>query len=128
VFAQILNGAGLCLFGAFLGVHRIPIFAWLNAATGWQRSPQDYMEIGRRILSIKQAFNMRQGAPLLHSIPNRALGLPPQKRGANCGRSLDLLPIVRAYWHTLGWDEDSGQPTQQTWDELGLDELLDEPL
>ena len=127
-FVQVLNGAGLCLFGAFLGVHRIPIFAWLNAATGWQRTPQEYMEIGRRILTIKQAFNMRQGVPLLHTLPNRALGLPPQKRGANRGRTVDLLPVVHAYWRALGWDETSGQPTLQTWQELGLDELLDTPL
>jgi aldehyde:ferredoxin oxidoreductase len=126
-FVQVLNGAGLCLFGAFLGVHRIPIFAWLNAATGWQRRPQEYMEIGRRILTIKQAFNMRQGVPLLHNIPKRALGLPPQKRGANRGRSLDLLPVVHAYWRSLGWDEKTGEPTRQTWQELGLDELLEPP-
>ena len=33
-FMNVLNGAGGCLFGAFLGVHRLPIFEWLNAATG----------------------------------------------------------------------------------------------
>ena len=123
-FVQVLNGAGLCLFGAFLGVHRFPIFAWLNAAAGWQYTPQEYMEIGRRILTLKQAFNLRQGVPLLHTLPNRALGLPPQKRGANRGRGVDLILLVRAYWRTLGWDEDTGRPTPQTWQELGLDELL----
>lgn len=123
-FVQVLNGAGLCLFGAFLGVHRLPVFAWLNAATGWQLSPQDYLHIGRRILTIKQAFNARQGVPLQHTIPPRALGLPPQKRGANRGRSIDLEPQVRAYWECLGWDAKSGQPTPQTWQELGLDILL----
>ncbi len=123
-YVAVLNGAGLCLFGAFLGAHRIPVFAWLNAAAGWDYSPQDYMKIGWRILTIKQAFNMKQGVPLLHSIPKRALGLPPQKRGANRGRSVDLLPIVRAYWQALGWEDHTGEPTPQTWQELGLDELL----
>ncbi len=36
-FISLLNGAGACLFGAFLGVHRFPIFEWLNAATGWRK-------------------------------------------------------------------------------------------
>ena len=33
-FVNVLNGAGACLFGAFLGVHRLPLFEWLNAASG----------------------------------------------------------------------------------------------
>jgi aldehyde:ferredoxin oxidoreductase len=123
-FAQVLNGAGLCLFGAFLGVHRLPVFAWLNAATGWQLSPQAYLTIGRRILTIKQAFNARQGVPLLHAVSPRALGLPPQRRGANRGRTIDLEPLARAYWLSLGWDENTGKPTPHTWQELGLDTLL----
>lgn len=123
-FTQILNGAGLCLFGALLGVHRLPVFAWINAATGWNFSPEDYLHIGRRILTIKQAFNDRQGVPLQHTINPRALGLPPQTRGANRGRSIDLQPLVKAYWQSLGWDAHTGRPTPQTWQELHLDRLL----
>jgi len=127
-YVAVLNGAGMCLFGAFLGAHRFPIFDWLNAAAGWDKSAEDYLEIGRRILTIKQDFNRRQGVPLLHTIPKRALGLPPQQHGANRGRSVDLLPIVRAYWRSLGWEDHTGQPLPETWHELGLDELLDIPL
>ena len=34
-YMNVINGAGACLFAAFLGAHRLPLFDWLNGATGW---------------------------------------------------------------------------------------------
>ena len=53
-FYGLLNAAGGCLFGAFLGVHRYPIFEWLNAVAGWQKTPQEYLHIGWRIQTLRQ--------------------------------------------------------------------------
>ena len=75
-FSQVMNGAGLCLFGAFMGVSRIPFFEWLNAATGWNYTPEGYMQTGARIQALKQLFNARQGIALRHAINPRALGMP----------------------------------------------------
>ena len=55
-FSQVMNSAGLCLFGAFIGVSRLPIFEWLNAATGWQFTPQEYMQAGARIDPVALDF------------------------------------------------------------------------
>ncbi len=109
-FNGVLNAAGLCLFGAFLGVQRLPVFEWLNAATGWQRTPQEYMEAGGRIATLKQRFNAREGLPLRHTVSRRALGLPPLEHGANRGRAVDLDALVPAFWRAMGWDEHSGLP------------------
>jgi len=122
-FSQVLNGAGYCLFGALMGVSRIPIFEWMNAATGWQLTPEEYMQVGARIQALKQMFNARQGADLRHTINRRTLGLPPQARGANRGRTLDMDAMVRAYWEASGWDENSGMPTTETLYNLGLEKL-----
>jgi aldehyde:ferredoxin oxidoreductase len=119
-FSQVLNGAGLCLFGAFIGVHRVPIFEWLNAATGWKETPQGYMHIGARIQALKQLFNARQGIPARHTINARALGIPPQARGANRNRTLDMDEMVRAYWLASGWDPETGLPSAETIAELEL--------
>lgn len=119
-FSQVLNGAGLCLFGAFLGVSRLPIFEWLNAAAGWTYTPHDYMHTGARIQALKQMFNYRHGAPLRHDFPARAAGQPPQRAGANRGRTLDLDGMVRAYWTASGWDPHTGLPTLKTLEKLGL--------
>ena len=39
-YMNVVNGSGLCMFGTFLGVKRTPTFDWLNAGTGWNRSPE----------------------------------------------------------------------------------------
>jgi aldehyde:ferredoxin oxidoreductase len=118
--SQLLNGSGLCLFGAFLGVDHFPIFEWINASQGWEDTPEDLMQIGARIQTLKQMFNLRQGASLRHSIPRRALGLPPQSRGANHGRTVQLDALVETYWSLSGWDPHTGIPTEACLQELGL--------
>ncbi len=123
-FTQVMNGAGLCLFGAFLGVHRLPIFEWLNAATGWEKTPAEYLLIGEHIQTLRQAFNAREGAPLRHEINPRALGIPPQARGANRGRSVDLEQLVPLYWQEFGWNAQTGAPGQDCLERLGLEEIV----
>jgi aldehyde:ferredoxin oxidoreductase len=126
-YTQLFNGAGLCMFGALLGADRLPIFEWLNAATGWQRSPNEYMEIGRRIQTLRQMFNIKQGIdPLSLKVSRRAIGLPPQKEGANHGRTVELDEMMRDYWRSIGWDENNGVPLDETIEELGLNIWLEE--
>jgi aldehyde:ferredoxin oxidoreductase len=123
-FTQFFNGAGLCLFGALIGVHRVPIFEWMNAATGWDRSPEEYMEVGRRIQTLKQLFNLKHGIePISLKANPRSIGNPPQTKGPNKGRSFDLEKMIRDYWQEIGWDQDTGKPTLETIEELGLMKL-----
>jgi aldehyde:ferredoxin oxidoreductase len=119
-FSQVMNGAGLCLFGAFIGVQRVPIFEWLNAATGWQETPQGYLQIGARIQAVKQLFNARQGIPARHAINLRAIGLPPRKQGANRNQTLDIDNMVRLYWEASGWDLETGLPGPEVTAELNI--------
>jgi aldehyde:ferredoxin oxidoreductase len=119
-FVNVVNGSGLCLFGSFLGVQRIPVFAWLNAATGWQKSAEEYLEIGERIQTLKQAFNLKQGIePAALRASDRALGRHPLLSGANKGRSVDIENLTREYWKQFGWDE-NGKPTEETMKRLGI--------
>jgi aldehyde:ferredoxin oxidoreductase len=112
-YNQVYNGAGLCMFGAFIGAGRLPLFGWLNAATGWDRTPGQYMDIGGRIQTLRQAFNVKHGIePSKVAISRRALGIPPQKEGANKGRSVDLDPVVSDYWEEFGWDPGTGVPKE----------------
>lgn len=120
-FMSLANGAGMCLFGLFLGARRIPTFAWLNAATGWQKTPEAYMEIGERIQTLKQAFNVKHGIePKDNFISDRALGKIPQKEGANRGRSVDIEKMAPAYWEQFGWDRETGKPTEETLQRLKI--------
>lgn len=111
---NVANSAGMCLFGLFLGVHRVPLFEWLNAATGWEKTAAEYMETGGRIQTVKQLFNIRQGIdPRSVTAPGRTLGRPPQKRGANRNREVDEKTLKREYWKAFGWNPETGIPEKK---------------
>ncbi|MBI5844422.1 MAG: aldehyde ferredoxin oxidoreductase family protein [Deltaproteobacteria bacterium] len=121
-YMNVINGAGGCLFGSFIGAKRIRFFDWLNAATGWNKTPEEYIEIGERIQTIRQAFNVRHKVmPADVKINNRALGRPPQTEGANAGRSVPLETLASNYWAEFGWDDRTGIPTAGTLARLGIE-------
>jgi len=120
---QVMDGAGLCMFGMVINVSRFPIFEYLNAATGWNKTPEAYIEIAHRVQTLKQMFNVRQGIdPWSLKMHPRAQGVPPQAAGPNKGRTFDLEQMMRDYWAALGWDPETGVPTPQTLEALGLGE------
>jgi len=121
-FVNVLNGAGICMFGSFLGTNRIPVFDWLNAATGWNRTPEEYMEIGERVQTLKQGFNIRHGIePVDFKISGRAVGTPPLSGGANKGRTVDIDAMMKGYWKQFGWDAETGRPGAECMKRLGID-------
>jgi len=120
-FMNLANGAGMCLFGLFIGAKRVPTFDWLNAATGWQLTPEEYMTIGERIQTLKQSFNIKHGIePKNNFISSRAQGKIPQKEGANKGRFVDVEKLASGYWEQFGWDTTTGKPKDETLRKLGI--------
>lgn len=120
-YMNIVNGSGLCMFGTFLGITRTPTFDWLNAVTGWDKTPNDYMDIGERIQTIKQAFNIKQGIdPKANKLSGRALGMKSMKEGANKGRSVNIETMMGNYWEQFGWDPKTGVPTRERLERFGI--------
>jgi len=123
-FSQVMDGSGICLFGAFMGADRLPIFEWLNSVTGWTYSPEKYMQTGLRIQTLKQLFNAREGGSLRHTINKRLLVIPHLKAGKEKGFKVDLDALVRDYWKAMGWNTENGQPTEESIRDLELNEYL----
>ena len=118
-FMNVVNGSGVCLFGALLGAKRTRVFEWLNAATGWTLTPNEYMEVGANVQTLRQAFNVRHGIePKSFKISDRALGRPVQTKGANKGRTVEIEAMMQDYWTQFGWDPDTGKPFDETIKEL----------
>ena len=110
-YKQVVDGAGGCLFAAISGVQHWPVFQWLNAATGWDYTPDQYMEKGKRIQTLRQLFNIREGVePLSFKMPDRLSGLPPLKEGPLKGKALPIEAMMKNYWKHFGWNETSGAP------------------
>ena len=125
-YTQLFNSAGLCMFGAFLGASRLNFFEWLNAATGWEKTPEEYMEIGKRIQTLKQAFNILHGVdPRALKVSERAIGNPPLEEGPNEGRKIPLDQMMMDYWEEIGWNPETGKPTRITLERLGLMQIAE---
>ena len=64
-------------------LQRLNFFEWLNAATGWGKTPEEYMVIGKRIQTLKQVFNFKHGIdPKTLKVSERAAGNPPLEERA----------------------------------------------
>jgi len=124
-YMNLYNALGVCMFGTHLGADRLPLFEWANAVTGWDLTPEDYMQIGRRILTLRQMFNVKQGIkPSEIRVSSRALGLPPLNSGPNKGNHIDLDGMRSFYWSAVGWNIETGIPTPETIKALGLDGII----
>jgi aldehyde:ferredoxin oxidoreductase len=120
-----LSAAGLCIFGT--DTCPIPIAEWINAVTGWSLTDDDLLDIGARIASLQQAFNIRAGiAPMEVYMHPRAIGNPPLDDGPTRGVTIDLAALVRGFYREMGWDEETGWPTRKQLEELGLEDAVRE--
>lgn len=122
-YMQLVNCAGLCLFGAITGP--LPTVAYLNAVTGWDLSPDAYLQTGERILSLRKAFNVREGLTVsAHHLSERAKGHPPLDKGPLKGVSLDMESLRAQFFQAAGWDLETGGPTPDRMKALGIDHFM----
>ncbi len=118
-YINMYNGAGLCMFGAFAGTERLPLFDWLSAATGLERTPEEWMEVGATIQTLRQQFNVKHGVePRDFFAADRSNGLAPLKEGPNKGRTVPVEELLNGYWGLMGWDTETGKPTPEQVSEI----------
>ncbi|MBI9107926.1 MAG: aldehyde ferredoxin oxidoreductase family protein [Spirochaetales bacterium] len=126
-FKMIVDGTGGCYYAMLMGVRHFKIFEFLNCATGWNKSPDEYIEIGRRMQTLRQQFNAKQKVDMASfKMHDRAIGIPPLEKGHNKGLSLKIDEHIRLYRKCWGWDEETGYPLESTLEEMGINGLLNE--
>jgi aldehyde:ferredoxin oxidoreductase len=125
-FKMLIDCSGSCYYAMLSGMKNYRIFDFLNAAAGWKKSPDELMEIGKRVQTLRQQFNAIQGVdPLTFRMNGRAGGEPPLSSGPSKGVSLQTEAMIPQYWEAWGWDGATGLPRPETLRALRIDELLD---
>jgi aldehyde:ferredoxin oxidoreductase len=125
-YMQLVNCGGMCLFGAITSA--LPVVEYLNAVTGWDMAPDEYFEIGERILNLRKAFNVREGIrPQDQRLSERALGTPPLSRGPLKGKRVDMDRLMAEFFDTVGWDAATGGPTVEKLKALRIEALARRP-
>ena len=120
---QLIDCSGGCLFALMTGLQNWRLFDWLTAATGLEATPDDLMEVGLRVQTMRQMFNIREGIdPVTMRINDRLVGRPPLPDGPTAGNTFDLEGQMKKYWEKIGWDPETGIPLPETLDKLGIAE------
>jgi aldehyde:ferredoxin oxidoreductase len=114
--------AGLCTFAWW--PETLPLVEAVRAATGWQDFDlQEVLKTGRRIQTLRQAFNIREGVKTSQwRLPKRLTEAPDE--GPFAGRGIDADAMKKMGYASLGWDSNTGKPLDSTLVELGLKELV----
>ncbi len=120
---HIVNVSGLCLSaGHRRSIERIAGF--ISAVTGIERSPDEILQAGERIVNMRHVFNLREGInPLKWSVNPRMIGEPPHKQGPLTGIKADIE--AQDYWNlgALDWDRITTKPSKKKLLSLGLDDV-----
>jgi aldehyde:ferredoxin oxidoreductase len=124
---SFFNSAGICNFAAapYSGLTLPLIKETVEAVTGWSTSLYELMELGERSSTMARVFNVREGlTPEDDNLPDRLYevleeGTPGEKRISR----EDVGAALRNYYGAMGWDPQTGVPTEGRLGFLGLEWL-----
>jgi len=124
MYKMLVDATGTCFFGTQVG-GPIPLVDWMNAATGWSLSADDYLAVGERIHQLRHAFNVREGInPAKDCRPHpRLYGDPPLSSGPWRNTTLDAEGFIREYYRAMRWDEETGRSDKAHLEQVGLGEV-----
>ncbi len=110
-YYQLLSSAGLCAL--YCQFYTPPVVELLRPVTGWDLDWKEGLEIGKRILTLRQAFNAREGVlPDDFQLPERFK--TPLGIGPTAGQQVPFTTLKERYFTSMGWDPESGVPLAET--------------
>jgi aldehyde:ferredoxin oxidoreductase len=121
-YFQLLSSSGLCAL--YTINFAVPVVDLLVPVTGWDLNWGEGLRIGKRILTLRQAFNAREGLkPDTFKLPRRLMA--PLTVGPAEGQEIDFESLKKGYFEAMGWDFGTGKPNNRTVADLGLGSLVD---
>ena len=113
---NLYNALTLCQFQN-PGAERL--LAALNGATGWGLQAEELITLGKRIATLKRLLNLRRGLTRANDrLPD--LLMRPLNSGGTEGTVPDVETLLAGAYAEYGWDPETGHPTPQTLEGLGL--------
>ena len=113
---------------AVVGIAAQNTASLMEAVTGFTYTPDDILRVGERINNLAHAFNVREGFTRADdTLPERLL-TEPLKGGASKGHFIsrdELNQMLDEYYEARGWDVETGAPSREKLEELGLGYVAD---
>jgi aldehyde:ferredoxin oxidoreductase len=118
-FYQLLSSAGLC--GLYAQFYSPPVVELIAPVTGWDIDWAEGITLGKRINTLRQAFNTREGVDVREfRLPKRFEN--PLVAGPAAGVTPPPFELLRQYYFAaMGWDKETGAPSKETLAALGID-------
>ena len=115
---------GLCFFGpaprSMIQVGEV--IDAVRAATGWDVTAEELLEVGERAVTMARVFNVREGFTRADDrLPDRLF--TPLENGALAGTAIardDFEHALTNLYLLKGWDPATGAPTEERFRALGL--------
>ena len=119
-YYHFITACGLCLLAYPFSA---PSADYVSAVTGWDFTMGEGLKAGRRMQTLRQAFNLREGLhPDDFRLPQRIS--MPSMAGQFAGKQIDFDALKQIFYRAMGWDVKTGWPLEATLQELGLTGLV----
>jgi aldehyde:ferredoxin oxidoreductase len=123
--AQFEDSLGTCRFTTLTNLKLL--CEGVSAATGWDFTPAEAMDVGKRIVNLLRCFNMRHGHTADMDAPSPRYGSAPVDGPS---KGISILPqwneLRRRYYEGMGWDSNSGKPLPETLKRYGIEYAIEE--
>jgi len=121
-FKDLFDALTLCKFAPYSPTQISQI---LSAITGWEYTPDDLLAAGDRSVNIKRAISNKLGLTRDgDKLPK--VCLEPLTEGITAGQSPDMDLMLKDYYTSRSWDWNTGKPTKEKLNELGLTEVAED--
>jgi aldehyde:ferredoxin oxidoreductase len=91
----------------------------INAATGWDYTPEEGKKMGLRAINLMRIFNIKSGLKGMDYPSERYGSTPTDGPYKGMGIKQHWKGMLQRYYIQMGWDE-TGQPLPETLEDLGL--------
>lgn len=119
MYNLFLDSAVCCKFPPWTATDMVNL---VRAATGWEYTVHEAVQLGERIATLARVFNLREGITADEDcLPKRFFG--GTRRGALKDVAVDpaeLESAIKTFYGMMGWDPQSGVPRRETLEELGV--------
>jgi aldehyde:ferredoxin oxidoreductase len=113
------NGIGCCMF---IPWSRDQLIELLRAITGWETNVWELMKAGERCVTMARAFNMREGWTRADDV------LPARMAEPHVSKTINEKPVmpealdaaITTYYSMMGWDPETGHPSEAKLHELDI--------
>jgi aldehyde:ferredoxin oxidoreductase len=124
-YCAVLDSLVICKFPAADLYVEMPeyVMEMLNAATGWNLSVDELLQIGERIIHVEKAYNIRIGLNRKNdTLPERFV-MEPMPLGPSKGNVVELDIMLDDYYRVRGWDIKTRLPPESKYLQLKLNDV-----